>query len=640
MVATPDPERRRLRRRRRELSRAHRLLLGGEPSAADLADDRPLREVAAQLADSERHAEWLAAAGEADVGMLAGSAVAEERIPEGTVSSDERAIAGADGFLFVNRGSNSTLRQFRGLAQLSAEALAEWEEAVDLRASGAASLGAALALLIVPDKLAAVPRPFSEPLPTSGPRPVQQLREALPGSFLYPAEGLRAAAEGGEVAYRTDSHLSLHGARVVYAAAMEGLGFAPEPAALAAEPREVFRSSALGRSFSPPLYDVQEVMDPSPRAAVESNETEVGLHRGIVRVSRNPDAPLRRKLVVIGDSYCFPWRSGQLGCLLERSFAETHFLWTAMGWDRAYLEAVRPDCILLESAERFLIRPPEPETMIEPRGVRVIQRPLEEPGQPGAIDLAATSGAIASRLSGYRSRIDTTIAAGDEMYTGDLAGYLSVTHSAVAQIAHAMAACGRTSCERILDLPCGHGRVLRGLEAAFPEAELTACDINRDGVDFCAARFGAHGVYSDPDPARIELDGLFDLIWVGSLLTHLDSDRCLAFLELLRAHLAPGGLLLFSSHGRNAVKRWRRDDERAGAIAADFREHGFGYRDHPGVEGYGTSAFTAAWIAAQLSACEDLMLVGFVERGLADHQDLTVLLKMDVHHPQNELLLA
>src|SRR4051794_26106944 len=38
--------------------------------------------------------------------------------------------------------------------------------------------------------------------------------------------------------------------------------------------------------------------------------------------------------------------------------------------------------------------------------------------------------------------------------------------------------------KRILDLPCGHGRVLRYLKAAFPEAEITACDIMRDGVDF------------------------------------------------------------------------------------------------------------------------------------------------------------
>jgi hypothetical protein len=366
--------RREARRRRREISRAHRLLLGREPVEEDLAGDRPLRAVAARLGGSARHAEWLATAGqEAEVGMLAGSEIAQEAIPEGTVSEDGRAIAGADGLLFVNRGSNSALRQLEGRVQLSAAALDEWQRAVDTRVAGAAALDAGLALLVVPDKLAAVPRPFSAPLPAVGPRPVEQLREALPGAFIYPAEDLLAAAERGEVAYRTDSHLSLHGAQVVYAVAMAGLGLEPAPAALEAAPREVFRSSGLGRSFSPALYDVQEVLDPAPGAKVESNETEVGAHRGVVRISRNPDAPLRAKLVMIGDSYCFPWRSGQLGCLLERTFVETHFLWTAMGWDQAYLDSVRPDHILLESAERFLIRPPEPETRIEIRDLSVIQ---------------------------------------------------------------------------------------------------------------------------------------------------------------------------------------------------------------------------------------------------------------------------
>ena len=79
--------------------------------------------------------------------------------------------------------------------------------------------------------------------------------------------------------------------------------------------------------------------------------------------------------------------------------------------------------------------------------------------------------------------------------------------------------------QRILDFPCGHGRVLRYLRAAYPLAEITACDLNRDGVEFCAERLGAVPVMSSEDPADIRLAGEFDLIWCGSLLTHLDSGR-------------------------------------------------------------------------------------------------------------------
>lgn len=263
--------------------------------------------------------------------------------------------------------------------------------------------------------------------------------------------------------------------------------------------------------------------------------------------------------------------------------------------------------------------------------------PPAEPPEP--IDFAATSRAVADRLSGYRERVDTTIGEGDSMYTGDLESYLSVTYSAMAQIGHAMTVCGRTSFERILDLPCGHGRVMRGLKAAFPEAELTACDVDRGGVDFCASQFGAVPVYSDPDPSKIALEGNFDLIWVGSLLTHLDAERCVEFLEMFRERLGDGGLLIFSSHGRNAAKRWPKEDRRSQRIVSEFKKKGFGYRDHRGAEGYGTSAFSAAWIASVLERWNDLMLIGYVERGLADHQDVVAVLKTDVHHRQDELLL-
>ena len=85
----------------------------------------------------------------------------------------------------------------------------------------------------------------------------------------------------------------------------------------------------------------------------------------------------------------------------------------------------------------------------------------------------------------------------------------------------------------ILDLPCGHGRVMRWLRATFPKASLTACDIDGDGVSFCAETFGARPALSSTDPEDLVL-GTFDLIWCGSLLTHLrpgDWDRWLSIVR-------------------------------------------------------------------------------------------------------------
>jgi SAM-dependent methyltransferase len=123
------------------------------------------------------------------------------------------------------------------------------------------------------------------------------------------------------------------------------------------------------------------------------------------------------------------------------------------------------------------------------------------------------------------TKIDRTISSSDGMIDNDGGDhYFRVGLSALKNIERALSSIGQTpnTPARILDCPCGHGRVLRYLRAAFPLAEIIACDLLRDGVDFCTAQFGALPVYFDPVPARIPVArSAFDLIWVGSLLTHL-----------------------------------------------------------------------------------------------------------------------
>ena len=78
----------------------------------------------------------------------------------------------------------------------------------------------------------------------------------------------------------------------------------------------------------------------------------------------------------------------------------------------------------------------------------------------------------------------------DDMYAGSVEHYFAVSASALRAIRLAMIAGGKTGAEAILDLPSGYGRVLRSRRAAFPQAEITACDLNRGAVDYCAGVFG------------------------------------------------------------------------------------------------------------------------------------------------------
>src|SRR5712691_11392714 len=120
-------------------------------------------------------------------------------------------------------------------------------------------------------------------------------------------------------------------------------------------------------------------------------------------------------------------------------------------------------------------------------------------------------------------QIESRISPGDGMYTGEGAHYYKVGLSAIRCIEEAIDAANFTIVKRVLDLPCGHGRVLRFLVQRFPEAKFTASDLDRKGVDFCAQMFGAEAVHPEQDLDQFSLERQFDLIWCGSLVTHLNA---------------------------------------------------------------------------------------------------------------------
>jgi SAM-dependent methyltransferase len=95
--------------------------------------------------------------------------------------------------------------------------------------------------------------------------------------------------------------------------------------------------------------------------------------------------------------------------------------------------------------------------------------------------------------------------------------------------------------------------VLRFLRDAYPEAEITACDIDREAVYFCAETFGAIPLYSSENPTEIQT-GHFDLIWCGSLVTHFDAERWDPWIRFFVDHLEPGGSFVFTTHGRAYIR--------------------------------------------------------------------------------------
>jgi SAM-dependent methyltransferase len=197
----------------------------------------------------------------------------------------------------------------------------------------------------------------------------------------------------------------------------------------------------------------------------------------------------------------------------------------------------------------------------------------------------------------------------DMMYEADPTHYFCVGYSALFCIRRALYKAAKKNVKSILDFGSGYGRVLRSLAAAFPDAALTAADLDSAAVSFCAKAFGAVPVYSEVDFSRLVFSTRFDLIWVGSLFTHLSSERWASLLKLLRSILTEDGLVVFSTHGSEAERRLREgqsrfyglEPERIAKILQDHSLNGFGYSDYQRSPGYGVSLSSAKWVCFQVN---------------------------------------
>jgi SAM-dependent methyltransferase len=239
-----------------------------------------------------------------------------------------------------------------------------------------------------------------------------------------------------------------------------------------------------------------------------------------------------------------------------------------------------------------------------------------------------------------------TLAERDQMVEGNPVNYFHNGVAALGNIRIALAAADVDEVRSVLDFACGYGRVLRMLKAAFPNAEIVGCDLDRDAVDFCRDVFDVEGVYATSDPRDLEMRADFDLIWCGSLLTHAAEERWPVFLEFFASHLAPGGLVMFTTHGRQFVE-WLNDlvvaqdgpHERRPPfnllrdeilhLLDSFDRQGFGYQAYPAQvhEGYGFSLSRPDWVVARILEQPSLRLLLLTESGWAGQQDIVACVK-------------
>jgi SAM-dependent methyltransferase len=206
----------------------------------------------------------------------------------------------------------------------------------------------------------------------------------------------------------------------------------------------------------------------------------------------------------------------------------------------------------------------------------------------------------------FLAKTKSRISSKDAMLFGrDVGQYFTAGVSALSCIDEALQQAGNTTVNEILDMPSGYGRVLRLLASRFPKARITACDVIPDAIRFCAETFGATAAPSSSNFAELSFSTKFDLIWCGSLVTHLDADRTRALFRFFAKYLRAEGLLVLTTHG-DYVPTIFDGNNNFGVNSAEvpellkaFHEQGYGYDDDPagyGYPGYGFSLTARTWM--------------------------------------------
>lgn len=241
----------------------------------------------------------------------------------------------------------------------------------------------------------------------------------------------------------------------------------------------------------------------------------------------------------------------------------------------------------------------------------------------------------------------------------DLEGYLEVGRTALRATAEAMVLSGQTDFGTILDLPCGGGRITRHLRTFFPEAALHVADIETAKQQAVAEQFRAEP-FAFPHDFKGTPQRQFDLIFVGSLLTHFDRAMFERAITFFVEALAPGGIAVLTTHGRTnatdtlrsstyaAVKehqaafarhvretraKIRTNFDTDKAIDAGFRKSGFGYFATPHhsllyKQSYSAAFSSPSWLMQTIETRGDCLILGFKERSFGNIQDVISLQKL------------
>ncbi len=182
--------------------------------------------------------------------------------------------------------------------------------------------------------------------------------------------------------------------------------------------------------------------------------------------------------------------------------------------------------------------------------------------------------------------------------------------------------------ESCLDFACGKGRVLRWLQTRIEPARIRAADVKPGSVSFCRREFGVKPLLCPESFDELRFPESYDLVWVGSLLTHVPLERALTLLDALVGALAPGGVLVFTNQGESCISKLPVYHESfrgsEAAVGEALEREGHAFLPYPGESHYGIALHRQDFLEKLVVErfARGVQLVRFQARGWDRHQDV------------------
>jgi hypothetical protein len=217
------------------------------------------------------------------------------------------------------------------------------------------------------------------------------------------------------------------------------------------------------------------------------------------------------------------------------------------------------------------------------------------------------------------------ISVNDDMFHGDPVTYFRIGIEAERIVTSYLS--NKTN-PRILLLPSGHGRETRFIKGKYPEANLIACDLEIDAVEFCETVLGCTPLLSNEKFSEVDFPKECDVIWMGSLITHISETRAIELISILIGSLKVGGSLVFSSHGDFVASilksgpNYGIDSEGTKELNKDYELFGYGYSNYPGQDNYGISVIKPIWFQNFVSSLTVSHSISIKERFWDNHHDV------------------